>query len=114
MRGAGIIRMEQGSATRYNGRMEIGRIKVTFLDGGRLRLDGGAMFGIIPKVLWERVAKPDEKNRIDLATTCLLIETAGRRIIVETGIGNKYGQKDRDIFALSDHWLVDSLHGAGI
>ena len=94
--------------------MQIGRIKITFLDGGCLRLDGGAMFGIIPKVLWQRVAQPDDKNRIDLATTCLLIETAGRRIIVESGIGNKYGPKDRDIFALSDQWLLDSLAAAKV
>lgn len=94
--------------------MQFGDIRVTFLDGGRLSLDGGAMFGIIPKPLWSRVASPDDRNRIALGTTVLLVETAGRRIIVESGIGNKYDAKDRDIFALSDYWLADALAAASI
>lgn len=94
--------------------MSSDRIKITFLDGGRLKLDGGAMFGIIPKALWQRLTPADEANRIQLGTTCLLIDTAGRRLLVETGIGNKYGAKDREFFALSEHWLLDSLVARGI
>jgi len=94
--------------------MQFGDIRVSFLDGGRLSLDGGAMFGIIPKPLWSRAVTPDDRNRIALGTTVLFVETAGRRILVESGIGNKYDAKDRDIFALSDHWLLDSLAAAGI
>lgn len=89
--------------------LHVGDMRVRLLDGGRLKLDGGAMFGIIPKPLWARLAPADERNRIDIGCTCLLIETAGRRILVDTGVGNKYGDKDRDIFAISNHWLLDSL-----
>lgn len=99
----------------YNPAMiNIGKIRITLLAGGRLKLDGGAMFGIIPKPLWSRLAPPDDKNRIQLATTCLLVETAGRRILVETGVGNKYNAKDRDIFDIGQTWLLDSLQAAGI
>lgn len=94
--------------------MQLGDVRVSFLDGGRLSLDGGAMFGIIPKPLWARSATPDDRNRIALGTAVLLVETAGRRIIVESGVGNKYDAKDRDIFALSEHWLADSLAAAAI
>jgi glyoxylase-like metal-dependent hydrolase (beta-lactamase superfamily II) len=94
--------------------IQLGNIKVTPLDGGRFSLDGGAMFGIIPKALWSRLVPPDERNRIRLAMTCLLIETAGRRILVETGCGDKFTDKDRGIFAISDHWLLDSLTAAGV
>ncbi len=94
--------------------MHLGDIRVRFLDGGRLSLDGGAMFGIIPKPLWQRTVRCDERNRISLGTTCLLVETAGRRIIIESGIGSKYDAKDRDIFELSSQCLVDSLGAVGV
>lgn len=94
--------------------LHVGDLRVSFLNGGRLKLDGGAMFGIIPKPLWQRLAPADELNRIELTTTCLLVETAGRRIIVESGIGNKYEARDREIFALSETWLLDSLRAVQI
>jgi len=94
--------------------IEIGNIKVTLFDGGRLKLDGGAMFGIIPKVLWQKLSPPDDLNRIQLATTCLLIETAGRRVLVETGVGHKYSPKDRDIFGIGPTWILDSLTAARV
>ncbi len=94
--------------------MTLGDVRIRFYCGGRLSLDGGAMFGIIPKPLWSRAVRCDERNRIPLATTCLLVETAGRRVLIETGVGAKYDAKDRDIFALSDSWLLDSLAADGV
>lgn len=94
--------------------MHLGDVKVQFLAGGLLRLDGGAMFGIIPKPLWQRLVTADEANRIQLTTTCLLVETAGRRVLIESGIGNKYDDKDRGFFSIGDYWLMDSLDIAGI
>ncbi len=94
--------------------LTLGDVRVRFLCGGRLSLDGGAMFGIVPRTLWERVAKPDEAHRVALGTCCLLVETGGRRIVVETGIGDKYDERDRRIYALSDHWLADSLAAVGV
>jgi len=94
--------------------MTLGDVRVRFYCGGRLSLDGGAMFGIIPKPLWSRSVRCDERNRIPLTTTCLLVETAGRRVLIETGVGGKYDAKDREIFALSDAWLLDSLAADGV
>ena len=80
--------------------LPIGPYRVHFLSGGRFRLDGGAMFGVIPKVLWNRVAPADEKNRIQMGMNCLLIEGGGRRVLVDAGAGNKVDSKFRDIYAI--------------
>src|SRR5882672_4173375 len=80
--------------------LEIGPYKVHYLSGGRFRLDGGAMFGVVPKVLWNRVAPADERNRIQLAMNCLLIEGNGQRVLVDAGCGTKVDAKFRDIYAI--------------
>jgi glyoxylase-like metal-dependent hydrolase (beta-lactamase superfamily II) len=100
------------------GKVDLGGMTVTLLRGGALRLDGGAMFGIIPKPLWSRATPADEQNRIQLACNCLLIETAGpaaRRVIVETGHGAKYAAKEQGIFAIdATRWLRHALQDAGV
>lgn len=97
-------------------KVQIGDLTVTLLDGGHLWLDGGAMFGIIPKPLWSRRVEVDEANRMPLAMTCFLVESDGKRVLIETGAGpsQKYGEKERSIFRLSDHWIGDSLSTIGI
>ncbi|HKQ49371.1 MAG TPA: MBL fold metallo-hydrolase [Phycisphaerae bacterium] len=97
-------------------RATVGDLIVTILDGGHLWLDGGAMFGIIPKPLWSKVVEVDEANRIPLATSCFLVETGGQRILVESGTGPKikYSEKEQGFFSFSDHWIVDSLAAAGV
>ncbi len=71
--------------------MKVGRFEVQLLSDGRFRLDGGAMFGVVPKNLWQRKEPADEHNRISLALGCLLITTpSGRRILVDTGLSSKY------------------------
>jgi len=80
--------------------MHIGGIEVRLLGDGTARLDGGAMFGVIPRPLWEKKAPPDEKNRILLAMNILLIRAAGKYILVETGIGDKWEPKWRDIYGI--------------
>jgi glyoxylase-like metal-dependent hydrolase (beta-lactamase superfamily II) len=93
-------------------------VTVTLLSGGGLRLDGGAMFGIIPKALWQRAAPPDEQNRIPLSCNCLLVESSGpaaRRVIIETGHGAKYAAKEQSIFAIDPRrWLLHGLEEAGV
>lgn len=69
------------------------------LNDGTLRLDGGAMFGVVPKPMWEKKWRADERNRIVLAMNCLLIRAAGKTILVETGAGDKWDAKRRDIYA---------------
>ncbi|MFQ5890645.1 MAG: MBL fold metallo-hydrolase [Gemmatimonadota bacterium] len=92
--------------------------RVHVVEGGRLRLDGGAMFGVVPKPLWSRRIAPDERNRIPLAMRCLLIETAEDRILVDTGLGNKESEKFRDIYGVENDGaptrLEDSLRVLGV
>jgi glyoxylase-like metal-dependent hydrolase (beta-lactamase superfamily II) len=64
----------------------------------KFRLDGGAMFGIIPKPLWEKVAPPDSLNRIDMSLRVLFIQTGDRNILIDTGIGDYHGDKWDDRF----------------
>ena len=65
----------------------VGDIRVTALDAGRFSLDGGTMFGVVPRSIWEKKIPPDERNRIQLALTCLLVETPADTVLVETGVG---------------------------
>jgi glyoxylase-like metal-dependent hydrolase (beta-lactamase superfamily II) len=96
---------------------DLGACQVKVLDGGRLKLDGGAMFGLIPKPLWTRSYPADEQNRIELACNCLLVTWPGsaRRLVIETGHGPKYGEKEQRIFAIDPaHWLRPTLLAEGI
>ena len=99
-------------------RFDLGGCIVTLVNGGSLKLDGGAMFGIIPKPLWSRTTPADEQNRIQLACNCLLVEwphRGTRRAIIETGRGPKYGEKEQKIFAIDPAvWLLPSLQAAGV
>jgi glyoxylase-like metal-dependent hydrolase (beta-lactamase superfamily II) len=64
------------------------------------RLDGGAMFGVVPRALWSNVAPPDEHNRIRLNMNCLFIDAAGEKILIDTGIGDKWSEKHRQIYGI--------------
>jgi glyoxylase-like metal-dependent hydrolase (beta-lactamase superfamily II) len=95
--------------------MKLGDIEIHVLTDGTFRLDGGAMFGVIPRPLWERKMPPDQRNRIRLAMNCLLIRTAGKWLLVETGAGDKWDAKRRDIFAFEgDVRLLDQMQARGI
>jgi glyoxylase-like metal-dependent hydrolase (beta-lactamase superfamily II) len=96
--------------------MQIGNYDVKLVDAGRFRLDGGAMFGVVPKVLWEKKSPADEKNRIRMSTNLLLLQSEGKRILIDTGIGYKSGEKFADIFAIdySEFDLNSSLKNLGI
>lgn len=80
--------------------MRLGDLEFLILNDGTLRLDGGAMFGVVPKPMWEKKSRADDRNRILLAMNCLLIRAAGKTILVETGAGDKWGAKQRDIYGL--------------
>jgi glyoxylase-like metal-dependent hydrolase (beta-lactamase superfamily II) len=95
--------------------LTIGPYRVHFLSGGRFRLDGGAMFGVVPKVLWNRTAPADEKNRIRMRMTCLLLEGNGQRILVDAGSGTKDDPKFRDIYAIEGaEGLAQDLAALGV
>lgn len=80
--------------------MRLGKFSIHSCMDGLFRLDGGAMFGIVPRVLWEKTDPPDDKNRILLALRSLLIKTGEANILVDTGIGDKGDQKFRDIYMI--------------
>lgn len=95
--------------------MKLGRFDVDIISGGKYKLDGGAMFGVVPKPLWEKSNPADERNRIELETNCLLIHTDEKKILVDTGSGTKFSPKEKDIFSLEDRSvLIDSLKTKGI
>ena len=93
--------------------MEIGRYEIHSVETGRVRLDGGAMFGVVPKVVWERVAPADEFNRVQLSMRTLILKDAGagRVILVDTGGGDKWSPAEIERFAFETD--QDKL-GAGI
>ena len=77
---------------------KIGRWKLNVVETGEFWLDGGAMMGSVPKVLWSKTNKPDELNRIKLAMRCLLLDDGENVVLVETGIGEKNSKKTIDMF----------------
>ncbi len=77
------------------------------LDATRFALDGGAMFGVVPRVLWERKIKPDERNRIPMATHPLLIKTDDSLVLIDTGMGTGWDEKFRDIYAVEERDLFE-------
>ncbi len=90
--------------------MQIGDYRVEIIPDTEFRLDGGAMFGVVPRVLWERVCPPDDRNRIHLNMNCVFIETPKERILIETGIGEKWAAREIEIFGIRrEKTLADSL-----
>lgn len=96
--------------------MTLAGYQIDLVEAGRLGLDGGAMFGIVPRPLWERHVPPDDRNRIPLAMRCLLLRGHGRVILVDTGLGHKEDEKFERIYAV-DHGhstLLGSLAALGV
>ena len=79
----------------------IGKFKVFAIESGFFRLDGGAMMGSVPKVLWEKTNTPDSANRIELALRCLLVDDGKNIVLIESGIGEKNSEKFNDMFAIN-------------
>ena len=73
--------------------MQFGDYRVEIVPDCEFRLDGGAMFGVVPRNLWSKVSPPDDQNRIRMNMNCVFIEGGGERILIETGIGNKWSDK---------------------
>ena len=90
-------------------------MKISSIPTGNFKLDGGAMFGVVPKSLWQKSYPADENNMINMALRCLLIETDDRKIIIDTGIGTKQDAKFFGHYHLSgDDTLEKSLKNAGL
>ena len=82
--------------------MQIGKYRLSFIESGYFSLDGGAMFGIIPKALWQKTNPADDSNRIRLSTRHLLLESDSKKIIVDTGMGEKWDDKLKNIYAIDE------------
>src|SRR3954469_9485679 len=82
--------------------MQLGDLTLTLINGGNFRLDGGAMHGVVPKALWNRLVSCDGLNRVESAPNCLLVEGRGKRTLIETGNGDKFPARERDIYGI-DH-----------
>ncbi len=95
-------------------KMWLGGIRIVPIVTSRFRLDGGSMFGTIPKILWERKATADESNRILLNVNSLLVETGGQIVLVEAGMGSKFAGKQREIYALSERDAAAGLRETGV
>ncbi len=90
-------------------------MELTILSDGRFKLDGGAMFGVVPKVLWSRAAPADDSNRIRLAATSTLVRTRGKNILIETGMGDKWKGAEAEMFAVEQPpTLAGSLAERGL
>jgi len=95
--------------------MHLGDIEVRHIHSGNFYLDGGAMFGVVPKPLWEKRSQPDPRNRIRLAANSLLVRASNKNILIETGNGTKWTPKLRAIYAIDEgDPLTESLAAAGI
>ena len=95
-----------------NQELVLGDFELTLVSDGTYVTDGGAFFGVVPKVLWERKAQPDEFNRIRVGLNSVLVRTGKLNVLIETGIGNKLQEKQRRIWQAPEK-LLDSLREAG-
>ena len=87
---------------------------VKILSDGVLKLDGGSVFGQVPKVAWETNVNTDRKNRITLGLNCLLLQVGGKNVLVDTGVGSKDNDRDKDALGLVPSRLLKGLKGAGL
>src|SRR5256885_8638479 len=86
------------------------------LRAGPIKLDGGGMFGVVPRVVWSKFAPPDERGRIELAHNCMLLSRSddpAEIIVIETGSGDKFDAKNRDIFGLTDRTIIQAVEETG-
>lgn len=96
--------------------MKIGKYELYSIETCKFSLDGGAMFGVVPKVLWQNTNPSDELNRVELRVRCLLLKSDVRKILIDTGIGFYWDEKFNRIYNVdySDAELIKSLSNLGI
>src|ERR1041385_3562226 len=96
-----------------NNRVCIGNFELTALSDGIYHLDGGAFFGVVPKVLWSKKTTPDDSNRVPVGLSSVLVRTGEKTILIETGIGNKLSDKMIEIYGQPAE-LLDRLGAVGL
>ena len=96
-------------------KITIGDFEFFLVMDGYYRLDGGAMYGMVPKPIWERIEKHDERNRLYMAMNCLLAKRGDKIYLADVGIGDKLNEKGKDIFGIEkEKTLVEELADIGI
>ena len=96
------------------GKVKVGEFEIAMLSDGLWRNDGGCMFGVVPRGLWQRDHPGDDRNRIRLNLTCPLIMRGAIAVLVDTGIGNRLSAVERKIFDHGEGWLPDGLKALGM
>jgi glyoxylase-like metal-dependent hydrolase (beta-lactamase superfamily II) len=94
-------------------KISLGDFELNSVSDGSYVADGGAFFGVVPKVLWQRKVPADDLNRITVSCNSVLIRTGENNVLIETGIGNKLAEKTKSFF-LPQEKLLESLHAAGV
>lgn len=90
--------------------MKFGDYRVEIVPDCEFRLDGGAMFGVVPRNLWSRFCPPDEQNRIRMSMNCVFIDTGNERVLIESGIGDKWSEKHLAMYGIDrKQSLADSV-----
>ena len=84
----------------------LGDFELIWLNGGRFELDGGAMFGVVPKALWQKKYPATDENTISMCAWPILIKTPNALVLIETGLGNKLTDKQKKIFRVKEEWSV--------
>jgi len=95
--------------------LSLGDIKITWLCGGNFELDGGTMFGAVPKMLWQKKFPADDENYIKMLNAPLLVQTEEFNLIIDTGLGNKLTGKQQQIFRIYEPWSIpENLEEQGL
>ncbi len=95
--------------------MHLGNWQLDTVNGGKFRLDGGVMFGVVPRTIWKSVAPPDELNRIECANNCVLARDGSHTVLIDTGYGGKFAPLDRRFYTMEDGSpLLDGLAELGV
>lgn len=80
--------------------IQLGDIKIHLVNAGDVRVDGGGLFGLVPRALWKNILRPDEDNLVPMKLNCLLVQVGGRNIIVDTGLGERMGERGKKMWNL--------------
>jgi glyoxylase-like metal-dependent hydrolase (beta-lactamase superfamily II) len=95
--------------------MELGNVELHIIPDGSFKVDGGAAFGVVPKVLWSKLVTPDELNRITIAVNSLLIRTKRKNILVDCGMGDKFSKKQREMWGIEKgEDIISTLADLGV
>lgn len=95
--------------------LSLGDVQISWLHGGNFELDGGTMFGAVPKTLWQKKIAADEENYIRMRNAPLLVRTEEFNLVIDTGLGNRLTEKQRQIYRVTAPWsITESLTEVGL